>query len=141
MRKLIYSASVLMFLFVLSTAFYNSYRVSQLRAQVQEMEADRTEYAKKEPEETSIPEITASQDADAAKDNTLQADTATVEQGFYLMEEDGMVYVYKGDKETLYESTSIPMTILPQKLQTEIEDGKYLKSELELYSFLENYSS
>lgn len=137
MRKLIYSASVFLFLFVLSTAFYNSYQVSQLRAQVQELESDRTEYARNEEEE---PEPEPSEPKSAEED-TMTADTATTEQGFYLLEENGMVFVYKGDKITLYESTSIPLSILPEKLQTEIKSGKYLKSELELYSFLENYSS
>lgn len=138
MRKLIYSASVFLFLFILSTAFYNSYQVSKLRAQVQELESDRTEYARNEEQEESEPEPSA---LEPVEEDTMMADTATAEQGFYLLEEDGMVFVYKGDKTTLYESTSIPMTILPQKLQTEIKSGKYLKSELELYSFLENYSS
>lgn len=134
MRKLIYSASIFLFLFVLSTAFYNSYQVSQLRAQVQDLENERTEYARTEAEEKIEPES-------IPEENTLRVDTATVEQGFYLLEEEGMICVYKGDKTTLYESTSIPMTVLPEKLQMEIAEGKYLKSELELYSFLENYSS
>lgn len=138
MRKLIYSASVFLFLFVLSTAFYNSYQVSQLRAQVQELESDRTEYARNEEQEEAESEISV---PEPVEEDTMMADTTTAEQGFYLLEKDGMVFVYKGDKTTLYESTSIPMTILPQKLQTEIKSGKYLKSELELYSFLENYSS
>lgn len=138
MRKLIYSASVFLFLFVLSTAFYNSYQVSQLRAQVQELESDRTEYARNEEQEEAESEISV---PESVEEDTMMADTTTAEQGFYLLEKDGMVFVYKGDKTTLYESTSIPMTILPQKLQTEIKSGKYLKSELELYSFLENYSS
>ena len=52
-----------------------------------------------------------------------------------------MVSVYHGDRTTLYETTGISVDILPANLQEEIRAGKYVKSELELYSFLENYSS
>jgi hypothetical protein len=31
--------------------------------------------------------------------------------------------------------------VLPTDLQEEIQDGKYLKNEEELYNFLENYTS
>ncbi len=126
MRKMIYSVSVFLFLFVLSTAFYNSYQVSLLKAQVREME--QLEMAEEVP---STQEET----------DTVNVDTPTVEQGYYLMEKDGCVYVYLGDKKTLYEKTSISLGSLPQSLQEEICQGKHLASELELYSFLENYSS
>ncbi len=126
MRKMIYSISIFLFLFVLSTAFYNSYQVSLLKAQVREME--QLEVAEEESFEEDMTD-------------TVHVDTPTVEQGYYLMEQDGCVYVYLGDKVTLYEKTSISLGSLPQSLQEEICQGKHLASELELYSFLENYSS
>ena len=45
------------------------------------------------------------------------------------------------DKETLYENTSIRLSSLPDALKTEIQNGKYIRTEKELYDFLENYSS
>ena len=60
---------------------------------------------------------------------------------YYLVEENGMVYVYLDDKKTLYEYTTIQMESLPKTLQEEIKEGKFLKSDKELYDFLENYSS
>lgn len=116
MRKLIYSVSVFMFLFVLSSAFYNSYQVSLLRDQVKELE-----------------ELQDSQ--------TLTVGTPTTLSGYYLKETEGKVCVFRGDKVTVYEQTSIPLDILPNSLQKEISQGKYLESEIELYNFLENYSS
>lgn len=116
MRKLIYGISLFLFLFLLSTAYYNSYEVSRLKAQVRELE-------KEEPPES------------------LTVESETARRGYYLMEEEGMVYVYQGDKTTLYEQTTISLETLPAKLQEEINEGKYLQSEMELYSFLENYSS
>ncbi|MDO5422832.1 MAG: hypothetical protein Q4F41_03795 [Eubacteriales bacterium] len=60
---------------------------------------------------------------------------------YYLKEQDGMVLVYRGDKRTLYERTAIRVETLPEILQLEVRMGKMLKTEQELYSFLENYSS
>ena len=67
--------------------------------------------------------------------------TRTLYETYYLTEEDGKVQVYEGDKETLYEPTEILVDQLPDQLQEEIRAGKYLDSEEDLYSFLENYSS
>lgn len=60
---------------------------------------------------------------------------------YYLKEEDGYVSVYLNDKKTLYEYTTIRLDNIPEPLQKEIRNGKFLKGDQELYDFLENYSS
>lgn len=60
---------------------------------------------------------------------------------YYLMEEDGYVYVYLGDRLTLFERTSIRTETLPESLKEEIKKGKPVRDMEELFSFLENYSS
>lgn len=60
---------------------------------------------------------------------------------YILLEEKGYVAVYHTDRKTLYASTDILVSELPQELQKEIEGGKYIGSEEQLYNFLENYSS
>lgn len=60
---------------------------------------------------------------------------------YYLVEENGYVSVYLDDKVTLYETTSISVKQLPERLQEEIKRGKGLADDHELYNFLENYSS
>lgn len=60
---------------------------------------------------------------------------------YILLEEKGYVAVYHTDRKTLYASTDILVSELPQELQKEIEEGKYIGSEEQLYNFLENYSS
>lgn len=60
---------------------------------------------------------------------------------YVLLEEDGYVAVYLSDKKTLYASTDIRMEKLPEELQQEITEGKFIESEAALYNFLENYSS
>lgn len=61
--------------------------------------------------------------------------------GFVLLEEDGFVAVYRGDRKTRYMATDIPVDALPEDLQQEIRQGKQMEGEEQLYNFLENYSS
>lgn len=68
-------------------------------------------------------------------------DTSVEETGFYLMAIDHYVWVYKMDKSTLYFKTDLMLEELPQKLQEEIVNGKYMASEEAIYNFLESYSS
>lgn len=62
-------------------------------------------------------------------------------QGFYLMVADHFIVVYEEDRSTLYMNTDILMERLPDSLQREIMEGKFVASEEELYLFLESYSS
>lgn len=72
---------------------------------------------------------------------TMETKNETLDAGFYLKNDNGKVHVYRGDGETVYEYTNIQVSSLPEAVQREIEQGKFIKSEVELYSFLENYSS
>lgn len=62
-------------------------------------------------------------------------------QGFYLMVADHFIVVYEEDRSTLYMNTDILLERLPDSLQREIMEGKYMAGEEELYLFLESYSS
>ncbi len=62
-------------------------------------------------------------------------------KGFYLMAADHFIVVYEEDRSTLYMNTDILLDRLPDSLQREIMEGKYVASEEELYLFLESYSS
>ena len=125
MHRWFYSIGVFLLLCLFSYAGYNYHQVNVLRAQVQEIQEKQEERDNR----AEIPE------------ETEYVETATEEGGYYLVEENGVVSVYQADRTTLYETTGISMDMLPAKLQEEIRAGKYVKSELELYSFLENYSS
>ena len=63
------------------------------------------------------------------------------QEGFYLCELQGFVVVYLNDRTTIYEFTEIPITDLPEEVQQEVAEGKYVATIKELYAFLENYSS
>ena len=60
---------------------------------------------------------------------------------YYLMDVNGYVVVFLSDKETAYEYTDILCDDLPETLRQEIQNGKYIEDQEELYGFLENYSS
>jgi len=62
-------------------------------------------------------------------------------KGFYLMVADHFIVVYEEDRSTLYMNTDILLDFLPDSLQREIMEGKYVANEEELYLFLESYSS
>lgn len=60
---------------------------------------------------------------------------------FYIMELDGYVTVYEGDKTTVYEYTTIRVEDLPEYLQEDVREGLKVTSLRQVYGFLENYSS
>ena len=60
---------------------------------------------------------------------------------FYLAAYDNMVWVYLEDKQTVYIETDIRVDMLPEELQRQIIQMKWVKNQEELYNFLENYSS
>lgn len=62
-------------------------------------------------------------------------------ESFYLMVADHFIVVYEEDRSTIYMNTDILLDLLPDSLQREIMEGKYVASEEELYLFLESYSS
>lgn len=66
---------------------------------------------------------------------------AVKKEGYVLKELHGNVAVFLADEQTLYELTEIAVQTLPAPLRQEIEKGKHLKTEAEVYAFLENYSS
>lgn len=60
---------------------------------------------------------------------------------YYIMELDGYLTVYEGDKKTVYEYTTIPVKDLPNQLQKDIKNGLKVTSLRQVYGILENYSS
>ena len=63
------------------------------------------------------------------------------EDGYWRCQLQGYVAVYLCDRTTIYEMTDIPLTELPEEVQQEVAEGKYISTAEELYAFLENYSS
>ncbi|MGN0395700.1 MAG: hypothetical protein ACI4EF_10070 [Coprococcus sp.] len=68
-------------------------------------------------------------------------DSTPEPKGYYIMVVDHEVAIYKADKNTLYFKTDIKLEDLPEKVQQEVIEGKYMESEIQIYHFLESYSS
>ena len=60
---------------------------------------------------------------------------------FMLLDDDGKVTVYYSDNLTVYLDTGISTASLPAELQEQLFFGIRFETEMELYEFLENYSS
>lgn len=66
---------------------------------------------------------------------------ANIQTGYYLAAENGYVCIYKAEDKSLFYQSDILIEDLPKSLQEEISVGKYIDSEIEVYHFLESYSS
>lgn len=94
---------------------------------------------KKEKEELRA-EIKAQEQEEEQKAVTAEGQ-ALKDDCYYLKGKNGYVVVYLSDKKTAYEYTDILLSNLPENLQKEINNGKYIEDTESLYGFLENYSS
>lgn len=57
------------------------------------------------------------------------------------MEVNGEVCVFEHDRTTLYFKTGLRVEHLPADVRYELQKGKFMDSELQVYHFIESYSS
>ena len=119
-----YGIGFLMFLILVVFGITCTYQLS-LNKGKREIQAEINAKEQKEMNNTSV-----AADGQALKDDC-----------YYLKELNGYVVVYLSDKKTVYEYTDISLEDLPENLQKEIQNGKYIETSESLYGFLENYSS
>lgn len=74
-------------------------------------------------------------------EKAVESGSVVLPYEYILKAKDGYVVVYYADGETVYDDTSIRLEHLPGELRQEIEAGKQIRGEAELYNFLESYSS
>ena len=60
---------------------------------------------------------------------------------FYAKDDEGRVAIYDVKSQSLYMETGIETAGLPENIRKELEVGIFFKDEIELFNFLENYSS
>lgn len=139
MRKFFCTIGVFLFLGFLIWGYCESYRIADMR--------DREWLLKNSGQIQAADDGTMVSDTfqeDTLPGEIVMADSSRESSGygeFFLKVNEGFIVVYLSDKKTVYETTSIRYSTLPSKIQQEIEKGKYLKNQEELYSFMENYSS
>ena len=91
-----------------------------------------------------VPAESKEQDSETNVKNEMSVSTdgkVSDKECFYLYDLNGYIVVYGNDHQTIYEYTNIVIDELPENLQKELKNGKYVGSKEELYGFLENYSS
>lgn len=98
-----------------------------------------TELVEMLPAETS-PDQTVRAEEHAAPSSEA-AEELPLEYEYILRNHDSYVTVYQLPEDEVYEYTDVILDVLPEELQEEIRQGKYLRNEEELYNFLENYTS
>ena len=69
------------------------------------------------------------------------SDQRSLDERFFIKEEDGYLVIYDRVSMKRYDETTIQLYDLPIRLQELVADGLYFVDEEELYAFLENYSS
>ena len=71
----------------------------------------------------------------------LAAQDPSVGMTYSLAVTDGYLEVYDAQTGMLYMETAIAYDLLPERVQKQIDEGKYFETEEALLEFLENYSS
>lgn len=71
----------------------------------------------------------------------LKTITSAPSYQYYLVAEDGYLLVYLSDRTTNYLFTHIALTEFPEKEQSELMEGKGFYSMMDLFNYLESYTS
>lgn len=91
------------------------------------------------PDQVAQTEESAKNQGEDEDSSPEESDSSEYE--FVLVNNNNYVTVYRLPENEIYEYTDVIMDVLPVELQEEIQQGKYLRNEEELYNFLENYTS
>lgn len=91
------------------------------------------------PQKEQVVEVTEHESTEDDKSVTISQEYNTYY--FYAKDDEGRVSIYDMKSQTLYMETGIESNMLPESVQKELESGIYFKDEMELYDFLESYSS
>jgi hypothetical protein len=78
---------------------------------------------------------------DSTDDTSITIGQDHIQYYFYAKNDEGRVSIYDVNSQTLYMETGIETSGLPKELQNKLETGIFFKDEIELFDFLENYSS
>lgn len=99
-----------------------------------------TRYMSKNTDETLVNIQLVSFSADSV---VVRKTIRTIEKKYYyyVLEEDGMISVYKADKKTKYFDTGIKLSEVDEKERQKLTEGFYIEDIRELYNYLESITS
>lgn len=90
---------------------------------------------------TELQSETVVEDRIAANQEQVLHETVTVAEEYYLVAEDGFLLVFLKDRKTIYLYTHIPITDFPEKERTRLMAGIWFSSMMEVFNYLESYTS
>lgn len=90
---------------------------------------------------TELQSETVVEDRIAANQEQVLHETVTVAEEYYLVAEDGFLLVFLKDKKTIYLYTHIPITDFPEKERARLMSGIWFSSMMEVFNYLESYTS
>lgn len=76
-----------------------------------------------------------------SSERTIEVSSDPVPYAYILREHDGRVVVYRAESNEIYMETGIMVICLPDEVAAALQGGIGVKDEMELFDFLENYSS
>lgn len=157
MRKMISGIGFCMLIFFLSCSFSFRYELSTLKERMKDLEAESEWIGKQvstSPFRKNEKYIFESYDEESgtikqqiyhlssySKNQIILQEETKDSETFLIKVKDDYLAVYQTKNNQLFETTNIPVTILPPEEQAEVLAGKEIVGTEELYSFLENYSS
>lgn len=77
----------------------------------------------------------------AAKKEITQTKEAVQEKQYYLVAEDGFLLVFAKDKDTVCLDTHMPLAEFPLQEQEKLIEGIWFSTMMEIFNYLESYSS
>ncbi len=89
---------------------------------------------------TELQSETVVEDRIAANQEQVSHETVPAEE-YYLVAEDGFLQVVLKDRKTIYLYTHIPVTDFPEKERARLMDGIWFHSMMEVFNYLESYTS
>lgn len=102
----------------------------------------RQQYQKTQSEsatETSLETETATEDQMVV--NQREVIHETVAEEYYLVAEDGVLLVFLKDKKTISLYTHVPLMDFPAKERDRLREGIWFPSMMEVFNYLESYTS
>lgn len=100
----------------------------------------------KERQESAVPN--AIYETETVTENQLVINQKDVEpvsispkEEFYLVSETGYLLVFAQDRSTICLHTHIPITEFPEKEQEKLREGMWFESMMEIFHYLESYTS
>lgn len=135
MKKYLYI--LLLFLGISALCLAAGYGITRMEAERETAPA---------PETSAVPMTETARDSHMAEEETKEHDGAKEANGlpenrYYLVAEDGFLLVFPRDGDRVCMYTHVPVTDFPEEEQEQLRAGIWFSSMLDIFNYLESYTS